>query len=44
MAQLDQEGCHIFRYSFVCTEDLHVELSQMPLVSLKRHHEFLIKD
>ena len=35
MTQLDQEDYHLFPYSLVYAEDLHIKLFQVPLISLK---------
>ena len=40
---LEQEDYHLSNYSLVYTEDFHVILCQMLLISLQ-HHELLMKD
>ena len=45
MTQLDQEDYHLFNYCVeLYVEDVHGKLSEMPLISLKRHHELIMKD
>ena len=44
MPQMNQEDFHFFHYSLVYAEVLHDKLCQMPLISLRRHHGFLMMD
>ena len=41
--QVDQQHYHLFHYYLVYNEDLHAKSCQMPWISLKRHHELLMK-
>ena len=44
MTRLDQQDYHLFHYSLVYKEDLHAKLYKMPLISLRRHNELVMKD
>ena len=45
MTQLNEEDLsHLSHYSLVYAEKLNVKLFQMPLISLRRHHELLMMD
>ena len=44
MTELNQEDFHLFHYSLVYAEALHVKLCQMSLISLRRHKGLLMMD